>query len=103
MLYDPLLRLYQLIDGLIWFYSIVVIAAVIVSWLVAFGVLDLRNRWARQFVQVLDAVTEPVFRRVRRIVPALGGLDLSPIIVLIGLELMRIALESVFLLIAAHV
>jgi YggT family protein len=75
-----------LILELITLYTYVVIAAVIVSWLIAFGVINTYNRYARMVVRFLDAATEPVFRQVRKIIPPLGGLDISPLIVLIGLE-----------------
>ncbi|HET7336228.1 MAG TPA: YggT family protein [Rhizomicrobium sp.] len=74
-------------------YTWVVIAAVVVSWLVAFGVLNTYNAFARSIVQALDALTEPVFRQVRRIIPPLGGLDISPLIVLIGLQFLRYVIE----------
>ncbi|MGN6514894.1 MAG: YggT family protein [Rhizomicrobium sp.] len=75
-----------LILELITLYTYVVIAAVIVSWLIAFGVINTYNRYARMVVQFLDAATEPVFRQVRKVIPPIGGLDISPLIVLIGLE-----------------
>lgn len=82
-MYNPAIwLLLRLIDLYTW----VVIIAVVVSWLVAFGVINTYNRFARGVVQALDALTEPVFRQVRRIVPPIGGLDLSPLIVLILLE-----------------
>jgi YggT family protein len=75
-----------LVLRLIDLYSWVVIAAVVVSWLVAFGVINTYNRFARAIVQGLDALTEPVFRQVRRVIPPIGGLDLSPLIVLLALQ-----------------
>jgi YggT family protein len=75
-----------LILEIITLYTYVVIAAVIVSWLIAFGVINTYNRWARAIVQFLDAATEPVFRQVRKVIPPIGGLDISPLIVLIGLQ-----------------
>jgi YggT family protein len=72
----------ELVDTFVYLYSIVIIAAVVMSWLVAFGVLNTYNRYARMAIRILDALTEPVFRLVRRIIPTLGGLDLSPMIVL---------------------
>ncbi|MDB5740468.1 MAG: rane protein [Alphaproteobacteria bacterium] len=62
-------------------YKWVVIAAVIVSWLTAFNVINSHNNFVRTILRILLALTEPVFRPIRRIVPAIGGLDLSPIIV----------------------
>ncbi|MBV9043902.1 MAG: YggT family protein [Alphaproteobacteria bacterium] len=92
-----------LVDTVLGLYTIVVIAAVVVSWLIAFGVLNMQNHLARQFVQVLNALTEPVFRQVRRVIPPIGGLDLSPIIVLIGIELLRVFFGNLFLYLATHI
>lgn len=86
--------LQYLVDTVLWLYTTVIIAAVIASWAVALGVLNLSNPLARQLMQILDGLTEPLFRRVRRIVPPISGLDLSPIIVLIGIELLRIFLDG---------
>jgi YggT family protein len=67
------------------FYKWIVIAAVIVSWLAAFNVINERNNFVRTLLRILYNLTEPVFRPVRRILPAMGGLDLSPIIVLLAI------------------
>ncbi|HEY1629906.1 MAG TPA: YggT family protein [Rhizomicrobium sp.] len=66
-------------------YWWIVVVAVIVSWLVAFGILNVHNPNARMILRVLYAVTEPVFRWIRRIIPDLGGIDISPMIVLIAI------------------
>ncbi|MEJ1967768.1 MAG: YggT family protein [Rhizomicrobium sp.] len=92
-----------LVDTLLALYTIVVIAAVVVSWLIAFGVVNMNNANARQIVRILDALTEPVFRPVRRIIPPIGGLDLSPLIVLIAIELLRIFFANLFAYILIHV
>jgi YggT family protein len=83
-----------LVDTVLGLYTFVIIAAVVASWLIAFGVLNTGNQLVRQLVQILYALTEPVFRRVRRFIPPIGGLDLSPIVVLIGIELLRIFLDD---------
>jgi YggT family protein len=70
-------------------YEFVIIIAVVASWLIVFGVLSTRNEMARSLLNLLDALTEPVFRHIRRVVPSIGGLDLSPIIVFIVLEVLR--------------
>jgi YggT family protein len=75
-----------LVLELIEIYTYVVVAAVIVSWLIAFGVLNTYNPVARSIVKFLDAATEPVFRQVRRVIPPIGGLDIAPLIVLIALQ-----------------
>src|ERR1700749_4810157 len=64
-------------------YKWVVIAAVIVSWLAAFNVINQYNNFVRQLLRILYALTEPGFRPIRKIIPPIGGLDLSPIIVFV--------------------
>ena len=62
-------------------YKWVVIASVIVSWLTAFNVINSHNNFVRSLLHILYVLTEPVFRPIRKILPPMGGLDLSPIIV----------------------
>jgi YggT family protein len=83
MLLNPFI---WLVLQLISLYTYVVVAAVIVSWLIAFGVLNTYNQLARSIVTFLDAATEPVFRQIRKIIPPIGGLDIAPLIVLIALQ-----------------
>jgi YggT family protein len=64
-------------------YKWIVIAAVIVSWLTAFNVINQYNQFVRTLLRILIALTEPVFRPIRKVIPAMGGLDLSPIIVFV--------------------
>ena len=64
-------------------YKWIVIAAVIVSWLTAFNVINERNNFVRGLLRILYNLTEPVFRPIRRIIPEMGGLDLSSLIVLL--------------------
>ncbi|MDB5643133.1 MAG: hypothetical protein JWN07_2450 [Hyphomicrobiales bacterium] len=64
-------------------YSWVIIAMAILSWLVAFGVINIRNDFVRSVWNTLLAVTEPILMPIRRRLPNLGGLDLSPIILLL--------------------
>lgn len=66
-------------------YTWLVIAMVIMSWLVAFGVINTRNDFVRMIYDFLYRVTEPALARIRRIMPDLGGIDLSPIILLLGI------------------
>jgi YggT family protein len=84
--------IFWLLLRLIDLYTWVVIIAVVVSWLVAFGVINVYNPFARSVVHALDAATEPVFRQVRRIIPPIGGLDISPLIVLILLQFLSYAI-----------
>ena len=79
-------------------YWWVIIVAVIASWLVGFGIVNSYNPIARNILRALHALTEPVFGPVRRIIPALGGLDISPLIVLLLLTFLRnwLAIGSFF-------
>ena len=62
------------------------------SWLVAFDVINLRNPMVYNVSRFLDAVTRPLLRPVQRVIPALGGVDISPIIVLLVIQGARIYL-----------
>jgi len=70
-------------------YTIVIIVAVVVSWLVAFNVINLYNAFIRSVVRILDALTEPVFALVRKVIPSIAGLDLSPLIVLLAVYFLQ--------------
>ena len=72
-----------------WF---VVIAHFIMSWLIRFEVLNVRQEIVGQIWYTLQRLLEPIYSRVRRFMPDLGGIDLSPVVVLIGLEILRIIL-----------
>jgi YggT family protein len=86
---DVMLSLARLIDSVIDIYTWVVIASAIMSWLVAFGVVNVNNRFIRVVVDLLYRLTEPVLRPIRRILPNLGGVDISPVILLLGLFFIR--------------
>jgi YggT family protein len=70
-------------------YGYIIIAAAILSWLVAFNVVNYRNDFVRSIWGFLNAVTEPVLRPIRRALPNLGGIDISPIIALLILFLIE--------------
>ena len=79
---DPISSLLLLLLDLYWW---IVIAAVVMSWLIAFNVVNLHNNIVRSLVRLLDVLTEPVFRQVRRIIPVFSGIDISPLFVLIAI------------------
>ncbi len=64
-------------------YTYLIIASAILSWLVAFNVVNTRNDVVRSIWTFLDAVTEPALRPIRRILPNLGGIDISPVILIL--------------------
>ena len=79
----PLLQFIDIviIDLIKW----VIIISVIVSWLVAFGIINTHNEFTRAIMQFLHAVTEPMLRPIRNFVPPFSGVDLSPLILIIFL------------------
>ena len=74
------------LQQLIGLMIIAIIAAAVLSWLVAFNVINIRHPVARQVVQFLEAVTRPVLWPFQRIIPSLGGVDISPIVAIIVLQ-----------------
>src|SRR6201987_3677497 len=74
-----------LIDTIITLYIWILIAAAILSWLIAFNVVNTRNHFVASVANFFYHVTEPALRPIRRVLPNLGGIDISPIILIIGL------------------
>ena len=83
-------------NSLIWLvltvidlYIYVIIAMVVLSWLFAFNVINMNNQFVRQAHSVITGLTEPVLGRIRRFLPDLGGIDLSPVVLLLGLMFLK--------------
>ena len=76
----------NIINLMIWF----IIAQAILSWLVAFDVVNYRNRFVYSVGNFLDQVTRPLLEPFRRIIPSLGGIDVSPIVVILLLQFVNI-------------
>jgi YggT family protein len=74
-------------------YIYIIIAAVIVSWLIAFNVINTRNQIVAMVVDFLYRITEPVFRPIRQLMPNLGGIDFSPLIVLLIIYVIERSIE----------
>jgi YggT family protein len=70
-------------------YFWILIAMVVMSWLVAFNIINNHNNFVRQVNYALFRLTEPVLAPIRRFLPDLGGLDISPIIAIIALQFIR--------------
>jgi len=76
---------FQLIDAILGIYQFVIIAMVIMSWLIGFNVINRHNQFVDMIWRTIMALTEPVLRPIRNIMPSLGGLDLSPLILLLSI------------------
>ena len=84
-----MLALFQTIDLALNLYTWILIASAIFSWLYAFNVINSSNQFVDAIGRFLYNVTEPVLRPLRRIMPNLGGIDISPIIVLLLIFFLR--------------
>jgi YggT family protein len=84
--------LYFIVDNLLGLLVLAIIVSAIMSWLVAFDVINLRNRFVYSLSRFLDAVTRPILSPIQRIIPPLGGVDISPIIVLLIIQGIRMYL-----------
>jgi YggT family protein len=84
-----LFQILMMILDVVWF---ILIAHIIMSWLINFQVLNLRQPLVAQVWQGLNRLLEPIYRPIRRILPDMGGLDLAPLVVLIGIYAIRVVL-----------
>ena len=86
-----------LVLNLIDLYWYIILATVVISWLMAFNIINFGNPYVRQASSVLATLTEPVLNPIRKILPNLGGLDFSPVVVLFGLQFLKQAVVYYFL------
>ena len=80
---------FSLIDAILQLYTLVVFIMVIFSWLLTFNVINRHNQFVDMVWRTLIALTEPLLGPIRRMMPSLGGIDLSPIILLLGIMFLR--------------
>ena len=78
-----MIAIFYLVLQILKLYSYVVIANVVVSWLIAFNVLNTQNRFVYAILELSYKLTEPFLSKIRRFLPNLGSLDISPIILLL--------------------
>ncbi|MEM6439074.1 MAG: YggT family protein [Pseudomonadota bacterium] len=72
----------------------IVIVQAVMSWLINFDVINLRQRFVYSIWSSLNRLTEPLYRPIRNALPSLGGLDLSPLVVLIGIAALQIIISQ---------
>lgn len=84
-----MIHLANLLTLLLDIYMYVIIASVAVSWLVAFDVINRNHPQAANLVNALNRVTEPVYKPIRKFIKPIGGFDLSPIVVLIAIAIVK--------------
>ena len=90
-----LIALLQIVDMLLSVLSWIIIIQAILSWLVVFNVINTHSDFMRNLLYALGRLTEPLYRPIRRILPDFGGLDFSPLVVLLIIYALRILLGGV--------
>ena len=78
-----MIAIFYLVLQLLKLYSYVVIANVIISWLIAFNILNTSNRFVYSILEFTYKLTDPIYNKIRRFLPHLGAFDISPIILLL--------------------
>ncbi len=78
-----MIAIFYLVLQILKLYSYVVIANVIVSWLIAFNILNTQNRFVYSILEFSYRLTDPILNKIRRYLPNLGSLDISPIVLLL--------------------
>ena len=89
----PFIEVVLILLDFVWY---LIIASVVVSWLVAFGVLNTRNDVVDRALDILNRITDPILRPIRRLIPPMGGLDLSPMIVLLIIYVLQREIQIVY-------
>lgn len=82
-----------LLEACFW----VIIVQVVLSWLITFEVINIRNQQAANFVRLIDRITAPVYTPLRKLVPPIAGIDITPIIVIFSIYLLKSVVASIFI------
>lgn len=90
-----LVPIIEVINALLDLYWWVIIITAVASWLIAFGVLNTYNRTVARILDVLYRLTEPALRPIRQFLPNFGGIDISPVILLLIIWFIRMELVQV--------
>jgi YggT family protein len=90
-----LVALIQIVNLLLDVLRWIIIIQAILSWLVAFNVINTTNDFMRTFLGALDRITEPLYRPIRRILPDFGGIDFSPLVALLVIIAVQMLLSGV--------
>ena len=84
-----LVAILNIVSLLLTILTYIIVAQAILSWLVSFNVINTHNDFVRSMLYALDRITEPLYRPIRKIMPDFGMLDLSPLVVLLILYILR--------------
>jgi YggT family protein len=78
-----------LVNTILGLTLVVVIANAVMSWLVAFDIINLRNKLVATIYDTCERITDPLLKPIRKIIPNLGGVDLSPVVLIIGIQFLQ--------------
>ena len=81
---------------LLQLYIYVILIDVIMSWLINFQVINASSPFVRQIHTFTHKMTNPAYQKIRSVVPAVGGLDLSPLVLILGIEIVKWAVVGTF-------
>lgn len=81
-------------------YMWIIIIGIILSWLIAFNVVNTQNRFVYMVGDFTHRTTEPLLGRIRRVLPNMGGLDLSPMVLILGLIFVKGVLQNIYFSVA---
>ena len=84
-----LYALYSIVDMILQILVWIIIVQVILSWLVAFNVINTSSNFVRTLLDGLDRLTAPLYRPIRKILPDFGGIDFSPIVLILAIQILR--------------
>jgi YggT family protein len=77
-------------------YIAIIIIQVLVTWLIAFDVINASNEQAKNLLELLKKATEPVYKPLRKYVPPIGGVDITPLVVIILVSILRAIVNGMF-------
>ncbi len=86
----------MIISFVVQIYVLIIILEVAMSWLIAFDIVNKNNDAAKNLMTQLSKVTEPAYKHLRKYIPPIGGIDLSPLILIFGVQLLGSLLASLF-------
>ena len=84
-----LYALFSIIDMVLQILVWIIIAQIIISWLVAFNVINTSSNFVRTLLDALERLTAPLYRPIRKIMPDFGGIDFSPIVLILAIQILR--------------
>jgi YggT family protein len=84
-----------LLDQIVWLAIVILIGNAVLSWLVAFNVINTSNRAVYMIWDTLNRLSGPILAPIRRVLPNLGGIDISPIIAILGLQFINILARNI--------